>query len=291
MPVVPLLLLASLSAVGGTPRHWTPPAIASDRYESTPTFSPDGREVYFMRAGRDFGGYRLLRSRCSPHGWSAPTEPSFAGPPAALEGDPFITADGQRIFFISSRHDPKREDLDIWFAKRTADGGWSAPQRLPAPVNSPQAELLPRMDSQGRLYFGSSRPGGHGQGDIYIAVETPKGWRVGNAGPPISTAANEYEAEVSRDGRQLVVVADRGDRSHLYHYVRREGRWIEQGRVRADDGVFQVGPLLSPDGKRLLFAQADRKRSGEWFLTDLEADADPAWPPRCEPTMAPGKKR
>ncbi len=51
MPVVPLLFLASLSAVGGTPRHWTPPAIASDRYESTPTFSPDGREVGVFASG------------------------------------------------------------------------------------------------------------------------------------------------------------------------------------------------------------------------------------------------
>ena len=81
-----------------------------------------------------------------------------------------------------------------------------------------------------------------------------------SAGAPVSSAANEYEAEISRDGRVLVVVADRGDRSHLYVYDRQGDAWKERGRVAARDDVFQVGPLLSPDGRRLLFAQADRER-------------------------------
>ena len=91
----------------------------------------------------------------------------------------------------------------------------------------------------------------------------------------------EYEAEISRDGRVLVVVADRGDRSHLYVYDRQGDAWKERGRVAARDHVFQVGPLLSPDGRRLLFAQADRERSGELYLVDLQAGADAAWPPDC----------
>jgi hypothetical protein len=45
--------------------------------------------------------------------------------------------------------------------------------------------------------------------------------------------------------------------------------------------VFQVGPLLSPRGDRLLFAQADGERSGELFLVDLVAEPDRDWPPRC----------
>jgi hypothetical protein len=51
--------------------------------------------------------------------------------------------------------------------------------------------------------------------------------------------------------------------------------------VTAYDSVFQVGPLHSPDGRRLLFAQADGERSGELFVTDLDRDADRSWPPRC----------
>jgi Tol biopolymer transport system component len=133
------------------------------------------------------------------------------------------------------------------------------------------------------LWFGSDRPGGHGGGDIYIAAPAADGtWRVENAGPPISTPAFEYEAEPSRDGRSLVVVADRGDRSHLYRYaLGADGRWVEQGRVEARADVFQVGPLLSPRGEKLLFAQAEGDASGEWFVIDLQPGSAEAWPPDC----------
>ena len=110
----------------------------------------------------------------------------------------------------------------------------------------------------------------------------PQGtWSVENVGPPVSTAANEYEAEVSRDGRTLIVVADRGDRSHLYRFAREDGAWVEKGRIPALAHVFQVGPLLSPRADRLLFAQADAKDSGEIFVADLAPGADLDWPPSC----------
>lgn len=97
----------------------------------------------------------------------------------------------------------------------------------------------------------------------------------------MNTAAFEYEAEVSRDGNTLIVVADRTNRSHLYRYRLQAGQWVEAGAVAADDNEFQVGPLLSPAGDRLLFAQKDGERSGEMFLLDLADNPDQAWPPRC----------
>ena len=124
---------------------------------------------------------------------------------------------------------------------------------------------------------------GRGQGDIYLASQGTDGhWRVENVGPPVSTVANEYEAELSRDGNVLVIVSDRGTTSHLYVYERDGATWRERGRVPTRTDVFQVGPLLSPDGRRLLFSQADTKeRSGEWFMIELEKGAEPSWPSRC----------
>jgi Tol biopolymer transport system component len=104
---------------------------------------------------------------------------------------------------------------------------------------------------------------------------------VENVGPPVSTAADEYEADVAADGRTLVVVADRGDRSHLYLFKGGPGRWREIGRVPARADVFQVGPLLSPKGEKLLFAQAHGGRSGEMFLVDLRQRTSEDWPRTC----------
>lgn len=263
-------------------QRWAPAGIASDQYESSPSFSPDGRELYFMRADRNFAQWRILHSRCTAAGWSPPQPPSFAAARPGLDADPFVSADGQRLYFVSARHDPKGEDLDIYRVQREPGGGWGAPRRLPAPVNSPASELLPRELGDGRLLFGSARAGGLGQGDLYFAAPQPGGgWRVRNLGAPASSAANEYEAELSRDGHELVTVADRGDRSHLYRYRLENGRWRELGTIAAREDVFQVGPLLSPRGDRLLFAQADGERSGEFFVLDLAPDADRRWPPDC----------
>lgn len=278
----------ALSCHAGEPRAqarpWTPAAIASDQYESSPTFTPDGRELYFMRSDRAFGRYRLLMSRCEAGGWSAPVSPSFAGPPDAQEADPYVSHDGQRLYYVSSRQGANADDLDIWMVRRDASGAWSAPQRLPAPVNSPESELLPRETAGGRLYFGSSRPGGPGLTDIYEGrLRKDGGWDVSLVGPPISTAEQEYEVEVSRDGRQLILVGQRGDgRSHLYRFARAGEAWVARGRVPAREEVFQVGPLLSPKGDRILFGQAANERdSGELFLVDLQPTVDTRWPPRC----------
>jgi hypothetical protein len=270
-------------------RLWTPPAIASDAYESSPSFTPDGREMYFFRADNNFAGYRLMVSRCENGAWSNPEPPPFAAKLPVLEADPFVSIDGRQLYFVSSRHQrskPGEEDLDIFVVDRGTDGAWGKPRRLPGPVNSSGAELLPRLLADGRLLFGSSRDGGFGLGDIYIGTNVNGTWKVENAGPPISTEANEYEAEISRDGKTLVLVADRGDRSHLYLFRREHEGWKETAKIPARADVFQVGPLLSPGADRLLFAQAHEDRSGELFLHDLEPGASSRWPPTC-PELAP----
>ena len=263
-------------------QRWTPASIATDQYESTPTFTPDGRELYFMLSDRRFQNYRLMWSRCERGAWTAPQPVPFGAPAPIIEADPFVTHDGRRLYFISARHDPDNEDFDIYVVERLPGGGWSEPQRLPEPVSSPGAELLPRADATGRLWFGSNRPGGSGEGDIYTATLQPDGsWRVQNVGPPVSTAHYEYEVEISADARTLVLVANRGERSRLYRFEREGEAWVEKEQIPGFRSVFQVGPLLSPRGDRLLFAQADEVHSGEIYLIDLAAAPDRSWPPRC----------
>lgn len=264
------------------PVKWTPKEIATTGYEAAPSFSVDGGEMIYLSADSDFTGWRLLRSACEGGRWSAPVPPSFAAPAPVIEADPGFTPDGRGLYFISARHDPANEDFDIYHVVRHKDGSWGEPERLPEPVNSSQAELLPRADSEGRLCFGSARPGGLRQGDIYVARRNALGgWRAEPVGPPVSSSANEYEAEISRDGRTLILVSDREGRSHLYRFVRRNGAWVETGRIAGRDDVFQVGPLLSPRGGKLLFAQADGARSGEFFLTALVSQSTEDWPPTC----------
>lgn len=272
----------------GEPTTWTPRSISTAAYESSPSFTPEGRELFFLRADASFQGYRLLWSTCGRKGWSDPIPPPFAQALPVTEADPFVTADGQRVYFVSSRHGAAQgrghDDLDIWFADRLPSGEWSAhAERLPEPVNSTASELLPRLTRDGDLYFGSAREGGQGGSDIYVARRGADGaWSVDGV-DELNTPNNEYEADTTPDGKTLVLVADRGDRSHLYLYTRPDASspWSEQRWLPAFASVFQVGPRLSPSGDRVLFAQADGARSGELFLLDLSSAPDPSWPPSC----------
>ncbi|MEH6420501.1 TolB family protein [Pseudomonas sp. CGJS7] len=264
---------------------WSPARIASDQFESHPAFDPRNSDLYFVRSRPDFTGWRILMSHCGADGWSVPVEPSFAG--NGVEADPWFSADGGSLYFISSRSGgPKsatapRKDLDLWRVDRDRDGHWRTPQRLPEPVNSKGAEWFPRPAPDGWLYFGSTgRPGGLGMTDIWRARQDRRGaWTVENLGPNINTPGDEYEPLVSADGKRMVLMAGDG----LYESTRTASGWSPRKKLGPQINVngSEIGALLSPDGHSMLFARdLKNAQSGELFLwRDGRGDAD--WPPRC----------
>ena len=269
-----------MAACASAPRveRWSAAPISSDQFESHPAFDPVTRDVYFVRGTPDFSNWRLMVSRCGAHHQlQQPAPPSFADA-NAVEADPWFANDNT-LYFISVRPENgvAQQELDIWRVRR-AHGVWGAPEHLPPPVNSEGQEWFPRVGEDGWLYFGSSRPGGFGRTDIYRAQEDGVGgWRVENLGPNINTPGDEFEAEISADGRRMILMAD-GD---LYQSELRDGRW--QPRVKLENGVntsaMEVGALLAPSGQAMLYARdsGDPALSGEIYQQGAAA----GWPPRC----------
>ncbi len=272
-----LLVLAAAPVV--TP--WAPAGISSALFESHAAFDPRTGDLLFVRSERDFSGWRLLQSTCGASGWSEPKPPTFAA--AGLEADPYFTPDGQWLYFISTRASgsTKSRDLDVWRARRDAKGHWSAPERLPEPVNSAEAEWFPRPGVDGWLYFGSARPGGFGKTDIWRAREADAGgWTVENLGSAINSAGDEYEPMLSPDGQRLLVQA--GDA--YFEASRVDGGWAPRRRLERaiNENGSEIGALFSPSGKSLLFSR-DLKAdaSGEFLVWHREGDE--RWPPSCPP--------
>jgi len=274
-------------ARGETVEPWAPARIASARFESHPAFDPLTGDLYFVRSAPDFTGWRILTSHCGADGWSEPVEPAFAGD--GVEADPWFTADGRTLYFISSRTPDgappppaatPRKDLDLWRVQRDAHGRWGRPQRLPEPINSPAAEWFPRLAPDGWLYFGSNRPGGLGKTDLWRARQGRDGvWTVQNAGPALNTPDDEYEPLVSADGKRMVLMAADG----LYQSVRGAHGWSKRVKLgpAIDANGSEIGALLSPDGHSMLFARDLKgERSGELLLW-RDGKGDPNWPPRC----------
>jgi hypothetical protein len=267
-------VLSILMAPDGKAEPWTPAAVSSPMFESHPAFDPWTGDLYFVRSDRTFSGWRILLSRCGSGGLTAPVDAPFAGP--GLEADPWFAPGGRTLYFISTRATGSKrgQDLDIWRVSRTRGGGWGRPERLPEPVNSPAAEWFPRLGADGWLYFGSGRRGGLGRTDIWRARERGGRWAVENPGPSVNSEGDEYEPSPMADG--LLVQAG-GD----YYFARRSGRGFAP-RAKLGPAIngngSEIGALVSPRGRSLMFARDLGEKSGELMVIRSGGEA---WPPTC----------
>ena len=243
--------------------------ISTGDYESHPAFTPDGRTLYFVKSTPAFTDWTIYVSRFADGRWSAPEVAPFSG--TYRDADPFVTTDGNLLYFISDRpvDGKRREDMDIWVMKRGSDGSWGEPKNVGAPVNSEGSEWLPRLAANGTLYFGSDRPGGLGKTDLYRARR--EGATFGPAeslGPAVNSDADEYEPCIAPDESFIVFMAagrpDDTGGGDLYISYRKDGGWTPPKNLgpKVNRRALDISPYLSPDGKYFFFSSA--RRDGEF---------------------------
>lgn len=82
--------------------------------------------------------------------------------------NPTLTGDSLQIFFTTNRNNGS--NTDVWFARRSAAGDpFGSPEIVPV-VNSDDRETSAAISSDGlTLWFGSDRPGGAGNVDIWVS--------------------------------------------------------------------------------------------------------------------------
>lgn len=229
--------------------------ISTGDHESHIAFTPDGKEAYFLKNAPGFDFWTIFASTWRDGHWTEPKLASFASG-QYKDADPFITADGKHVYFISNRPVPGKthRDLDIWMADRVGDH-WSEPRHLDGPVNSEGHEWYPTVAADGTLYFGSDRPGGKGKTDIYRArFVDGKYAEPENLGDAINTAGDEYEPFLAADGRTLFFMADNreghGD-SDIFVSFLCDGVWTKAESVGGgvNSSANEYAPKISPDGK------------------------------------------
>lgn len=142
------------------------PAINSRGWESQPSISGDGKDLYFIRrVGNHTDIY--VSHLDEKTGFSPAVSLGNIINTDGNEERPFIHPDNQTLYFSSDGH-PGMGSLDMFMCKRNADGTWSTPQNLGYPINTTDNESGLFVSSDGnRAYFSSNRKGGFGADDIY----------------------------------------------------------------------------------------------------------------------------
>ena len=150
------------------------PKINSRHWETQPSFSSDGRTLYFIR------GLTHNRQRRSPNNqdiyvttiledgsWSKPTKLPPNINTSYREESVQIHPDGKTLYFASNGH-PGMGGLDIFMTRKQEDNKWSDPINLGYPINTFVDENSILVSPKGDLaYFSSNREGGYGSLDLY----------------------------------------------------------------------------------------------------------------------------
>ena len=183
---------------------------------SGPSFTPDGRTVYFS-ALRSAHGYMpkhnaLMVSHYDGGEWSKPEILEFSG--QHQEGIPTTSPDGVRLLFWSYRPlgdqgAPPKQDSDIWMVERSGSG-WGAPRNLGQPVNSESRDYMGSIGRDGTLYLTSKRNGDERNGDIYCArLKDGRYMEPEHLGDAVNSSGIEFGPTISPDGQTLVFSSDR----------------------------------------------------------------------------------
>lgn len=205
------------------------------------------------------------------------------------DGNPSVASDGLTLTF-SSRRAGGRGGWDLWTASRPSRSStWGRPVNLGPSVNSAQDEDNSRLSADGlTLYFDSTRAGGSGAHDLWMATRTSLTNSFGppvNLGPGINSESDDGGPAISADGLTLVFVSYRsgfGGPGDLWISTRTDIRasW-EPARLMPEtvnSSAIEVTPALSDDGLTLVY-MSNRNGQGALWITRRTDRADEFGPP------------
>lgn len=147
------------------------PQINTRNWETQPSFSSDGKTLYFIRGSVTREGIKnpdIYYATVGDDGkFGEAVRLSDVVNTPFKEESVFIHPDNQTLYFSSEGH-PGMGGLDIFVSRRQADGSWGKPVNLGYPINTVTDENSLLVDANGKLaYLASEREGGFGGLDIY----------------------------------------------------------------------------------------------------------------------------
>ncbi len=148
------------------------PPINTANWETQPSFSSDGKTLYFIRGIVTRDGIKdqdIYMSEIGADGkFGTPVKLGQNINTPGIEESVYIHPDNQTLYFSSDGHEENMGGLDLYLCRRQADGTWGPAVNLGYPINTYNDENSLLVDPSGKVaYFASDREGGFGGLDLY----------------------------------------------------------------------------------------------------------------------------
>ncbi|MCB2220693.1 MAG: hypothetical protein KQI35_09875 [Bacteroidetes bacterium] len=243
---------------GLTPEIFAPNIVSTGMSEINACFSPDYTEFLFsvIMPGNNFV---IMSMKYNGQQWTAPEVAGFSG--EYSEADPFITADGKWLYFVSKRpvhsEQTPKPDWDIWRVENI-NGEWTNPEHLDTDINSDKDDIYPCLTREGTLYFSSGRGGGNNR-DIYYAKSNGGGFEPC---VKLNETINKYwegDIYISPDEDYMIFrTYGRPTGNGLYITFNSDGEWsIPQNMGKEINKTGgELCPMVDPDGKYFFFTSS-----------------------------------
>lgn len=250
---------------GNAPQIFAPGVISlTNRCETYPTFSPDGKEMFFSVVNTSWTTGKIFHTQELNGNWTVPVAADFSNN-NYINWESFISPDGNRQFFTSKNHPPSTS-YDIWMIERISDTSWTTPVRLNSPVNSNATDGSACVTNNGTIYFTSLRGGGYGGSIIYRAKFIDSAYsQVESLGNIIQTTSGEAEPFMAPDESYMIFISEYRAVGHGGYdlwicFRKNDSSWtvpvnMGPGINTADD---EYGPRVTTDGKYLFFTRENR---------------------------------
>lgn len=241
----------------------------------SPAMSSDSLTVYFGGNRLDQAEHIFSTARPDP---SAPFVSAVltAGVNSnASEGTPIESFDGRTLYFYSTRPGGPG-NRDLWSATRPdRASNFGAPAPLAA-INGPGVDHLPWLSrDELTLVFSSIRPGGAGDGDLWVAHRDAPDQDFSEPVPldGINSPASEGRAALSSDQRSIIFASARPAGRGAFDLWTATRASIDDPFGDAENldelngPSSEIDPFLSEDGRELLFISDRRGRAEIWRAT------------------------
>jgi len=253
--------------------------ISSGDFAFNASFTRDGNTVFFSKATINWNYIAIFYAEKTASGWTEPQPVNFTG--TYRDTDPFVSADGKRLYFASDRPvtgSPFKDyDYHYFYVELNGNKVISKPVEFILPLPDGIKASYMSFADNGNAYFHSAD--GKGDGDIYACK-----FKDGQYLPPESLSFNDkkyfdFDAMVAHDESFIIFSSPNRKglgSTDLWVSFKKDTAWSEPVNLgpKVNTKGGDNAPGLSRDDKKLYFTSYHENAAERPAFKDGKPTAD-----------------